>query len=488
MRFASGLASEVLVSGRRSAVYPGGELVLAGQFPRPGKTKIVVEGRFSGQKFSQSFNVEVKEDGELAGRAWGEVAVASLLALNDPWMDDLVTAYCQEFNIASRSASFLVLENDAEYKRFKLDEEKGKTVKGDLDRFLDNAWYLLAKETSARQAFGRLLFQIDAQTKVLTGAGSEHVKKMLEQLTEEDCALPDPPALAALLLAKDADKFYLEARQKDRRSVHTYLDECQRRHSDGDVDGAVRVLSSIFEEHPSRGDALRLVGYRLLDMNQPAQAAKLFARVLRQRPFEPHSFRDLARSLEDARRFPLAALLYESVLAGTWHNRFGKELKTVTVEEYVRLLRAGLREGKLTSEQRTHFTNRLAKLAARDTPADLRVSITWNTDNTDVDLWVIEPDGFRVYYEHKNSPSGGVLSEDLTQGYGPERYHIPSAKKGEYVIKVHYFAANPNLLGGETHVNVVITRFAGTDHEKVERRTVILSRDKEAKEVARIRY
>ena len=117
--------------------------------------------------------------------------------------------------------------------------------------------------------------------------------------------------------------------------MHPYLEECQRRYNDGDVDGAVRVLSSIIEEHPSRGDALRLVGYRLLDMRQPALAARLFAQVLRQRPFEPHSFRDLARSLEDARRYPLAALLYESVLAGTWHNRFGEALKTVTREEHV---------------------------------------------------------------------------------------------------------------------------------------------------------
>jgi hypothetical protein len=488
VRFTSGQPSEVLIAGRRAAVYPGGELIVAGQFAKPGKTRIVVEGRFQGQKFSQSFNAEVKEDGELAGRAWGEVAVGSLLALNDPWMDDLVTAYCQEFNIASRSASFLVLENEAEYKRFKLDEEKGKTVKGDLGRFLDDAWYLLAKESSLRQAFGRLLFQIDARTKVLSGSGSDNVKKMLALLAEEDCVLPDAPALAALLLARDADKSYLEARQKDRRAVHAYLDECQRRFSENDVDGAVRVLSSIIEEHPSRGDALRLVGYRLLDMNQPAHAAKLFARVLRQRPFEPHSFRDLARSLEDARRFPLAALLYESVLAGTWHNRFGEALKTVTREEYVPLLRAGLREGKLTSEQRTFFVNRLEKMAASEAPADLRVSITWNTDNTDVDLWVIEPDGARVYYQNQKSPSGGVLSQDQTQGYGPERYHIPRARKGEYTIKVHYFAANPNLLGGETHVNVVITRNADTDREKVERRTVILSRDKEEKLVTRIRY
>ena len=43
-----------------------------------------------------------------------------------------------------------------------------------------------------------------------------------------------------------------------------------------------------------------------------------------------------------------------------------------------------------------------------------------------------------------------------------------------------------NLLGGETHVNVVITRYAGTDNEKVEKRTVILRRANEQVEVLRV--
>ena len=84
----------------------------------------------------------------------------------------------------------------------------------------------------------------------------------------------------------------------------------------------MRVLSSVIEEHPGRGDALRLVGYRLLDLKQPAQAARLFEQVQRQRPFEPHSYRDLARSLEECGQYGLAAVQYEIVLAGTWHNRF----------------------------------------------------------------------------------------------------------------------------------------------------------------------
>ena len=116
------------------------------------------------------------------------------------------------------------------------------------------------------------------------------------------------------------------------------------------------------------------------------------------------------------------------------------------------------------------------------------MSISWNTDATDVDLWVIEPDGTKVFYSNKRSKSGGELSEDQTQGYGPERYRIAKAQGGEYKIVVHNFRPNPNLLGGETHVHVVVTRYAGTPREVTQRYNVILKKQNDEVEVTRVKF
>src|SRR5262249_24781437 len=157
-----------------------------------------------------------------------------------------------------------------------------------------------------------------------------------------------------------------------------------------------------------------------------------------------------------------AALQYEVVLAGSWHNRFRDSLKEVAREEYVHMLHDALTRKSVKGPLADVLDNRLEELAGTQQPSDLRVTISWNTDATDVDLWVIEPDGFKVCYAAPRSRSGGQLSQDQTQGYGPERYQIGKARQGTYLIKVHYFAANRNLLAGETHVNVVIARHAGT--------------------------
>ena len=206
----------------------------------------------------------------------------------------------------------------------------------------------------------------------------------------------------------------------------------------------------------------------------------------RQRPFEPHSYRDLARSLEESGKYGLAAVQYEIILAGTWHQRFHESLKTVAREEYAAMMREAIRKKAVGKDLADLFGERLEGMVRDTQTSDLRVTISWNTDNTDVDLWVIEPDGTKCFYQNRKTQSGGELSEDMTQGYGPERYRVAKAAKGTYRIMVHYYAANPNLLAGESHVNVVVTRFAGTPKETTERHTVILKTAGEAVEVCRV--
>jgi hypothetical protein len=448
----------------------------------------VVEGTFQGQKLVQEYPVNIDTAGELAPRGWAEVAVAGLLAVNEPQLDGLVTAYCQQFGIASRVASFLVLENDNDFKRFNLEEERGKVVTGDLGEYLDNLWQGLARILKPRDSVVQLLTRLDARVPVLSGPQGNHVKQLLGALADAEFVHAAPLLAGILLHRVDVSPAYLKARDADPGNVDTYLAEARRRNQAGDGAGAVRVLSSVIEEYPARADALRLVGYRLLDLEQAPQAAHLFERVQQRRPFEPHSYRDLARSLGACGRYGLAAIHYEILLAGTWHNRFRESLKSVSQEEYGQLMQEAIRRKAVTPAVAQLFGERLEQMATPLPNADLRVTISWNTDGTDVDLWVIEPDGTKCYYQNRRTRAGGELSDDQTQGYGPERYQIRKAQPGVYTIIVHYFGINANLLGGETHVNVAIARKPGSAPEVLERHTVILKKANEQVEVARIKF
>lgn len=94
-------------------------------------------------------------------------------------------------------------------------------------------------------------------------------------------------------------------------------------------------------------------------------------------------------------------------------------------------------------------------------PKDLRITLTWDTPGTDVDLWVTGPDGEKVYYQHKQGAAGGTLDTDVTSGFGPETYTQARAAPGTYRVQAHYYGGAP-----PTRVTVTVIRGEGTPREE----------------------
>ena len=100
--------------------------------------------------------------------------------------------------------------------------------------------------------------------------------------------------------------------------------------------------------------------------------------------------------------------------------------------------------------------------------ADVRVVIDWNTAATDIDLWVDEPSGERAIYSHQRTASGGLLSADMRQGYGPEEYVIHHAPAGPYRVRINTFAVDRLSPNGATTVSAHLIRDFGRSTERQE--------------------
>lgn len=95
------------------------------------------------------------------------------------------------------------------------------------------------------------------------------------------------------------------------------------------------------------------------------------------------------------------------------------------------------------------------------------VTLTWDTNNTDVDLYVIDPSGDCSCYYHKKTADGGELDVDITRGYGPEHWTLlrtNTIRYGQpYKIRLHYYSDHGN---GPTNYTVKVKLYEGTDREK----------------------
>lgn len=88
---------------------------------------------------------------------------------------------------------------------------------------------------------------------------------------------------------------------------------------------------------------------------------------------------------------------------------------------------------------------------------DVQVTLTW--DNTsDLDLWVTDPYGEKIYWYHPYSASGGQLDVDDVNGYGPENIFWPTgaAPNGTYLVQVDYYSGSGTAL-----YTVLIQAFGG---------------------------
>jgi len=297
---------------------------------------------------------------------------------------------------------------------------------------------------------------------------------------------PETPYLKALRAAKTGEAYgvYLEQRKSYELLPAFYLD-CSDFFAGVDPELSLRILTNVPELGLDDGRLLRIAAHRLQQLKQHDLAIDLFERVVRLRPEEPQSFRDLALALAD-RADGLAAAgdadralsdyrrsleLLHKVVMNQW-DRFD-EIEVIALMEANRLL---AKLGTQDSALRTLFDPRLVKLL----DPDVRIVMTWDTDNTDIDLHVTEPSGETCVYDHNRTTIGGALSKDFTQGYGPEEYVLRKAMPGQYKIQAHFFGNRDQQFVGPTTVQAtIITHFGRAD----EKREAITLRLKDAKDM-----
>jgi len=110
----------------------------------------------------------------------------------------------------------------------------------------------------------------------------------------------------------------------------------------------------------------------------------------------------------------------------------------------------------------------------RNLPLDLRVVLTWDTDNSDMDLWVTDPNGEKAFYGNPLTYQGGRMSADFTGGYGPEEFALRHAKPGRYLIQAQFYGERQQVLSAATTLQVKLQTGFGTPAQKEEAITLRL--------------
>lgn len=283
----------------------------------------------------------------------------------------------------------------------------------------------------------------------------------------------DSPVARRLRLA-DADAvyaLYLDEREAQAGSTAFFLDVADVLFAKKRDALALRVLSNLAELQLEDRHVLRVLAHRLLQAGEARLALPVFERVLGIGGEEPQSYRDLALAHAAlGHRQKAADLLYE-VVTGEWDRRFA-DIEMTALAELNALV--------ATSDQPLD-TGRMHAPLLRNLPLDLRAVLSWDSDNSDMDLWVTDPNGEKAYYGNRLTYQGGRMSRDFTGGYGPEEFALRDAKPGKYRVEANFFGDRQQIVTGATTLQLWLSTGFGTARQQD--RTVTLRLKDEAETV-----
>lgn len=264
---------------------------------------------------------------------------------------------------------------------------------------------------------------------------------------------------------------YLELRNEYDNVPSFYFDMANFFIKKGDRVTGIKILSGIADLGIEDHELFKTLGYQLKMLELYDEEMNVFRKVLEWRPQEPQSYRDYALALSDAGKYQQAldtlytALLknYDGEIAALYPG-----IEEIILTEINNII--ALKNGQVNP-------SKIEKSAVKNMAVDVRVVLNWNMNDTDIDLWVIDPNDEKCFYSHRETEAGGRISRDFTRGYGPEQFMVKKALKGTYKVMLHYYGDRQQKIAGPTTVMAEIFMNYGKPNQ--ERKLVVMQMTKE---------
>ena len=290
---------------------------------------------------------------------------------------------------------------------------------------------------------------------------------------------PDTPYLKVMEYADPAKavETYYKLKKEYGQTPSFYVDVADYFFKKGDTEQAILVVSNLAELSLEDAQLLRVLAYKLSAYKAYPEAVSISRKVVAIREEEPQSYRDLGLALAQAEEYQQAIETLYKVVERPWDQRF-RDVQLIVMNEI----------NNIVNTQKGLRTSFIDKRLLKKEPVDIRVVLTWDTDNSDMDLWVTDPEEERCYYGHRQTYLGGIISQDVTGGYGPEEFMLKKASKGNYKIEVNYYGNRSQKQLLPVSLRITFFTHYGTPQEKKQETTVRLSNQREVIEVGSFEF
>ncbi|WP_055437035.1 carboxypeptidase-like regulatory domain-containing protein [Lacinutrix algicola] len=213
---------------------------------------------------------------------------------------------------------------------------------------------------------------------------------------------------------KDNSSFFVD--------VYRYFSEAKNKEI------SKKVLNDIVISNIDNHETLKGLGMILQREKEYDFASSIYKRLLLLKSRDAQSFIDLAQIYADNGKTQRAFNLFEDLLQLT---EGASKINGIVKNEINGILQTS-KNIDASSLESHHKIN---------TTFDIRILASWNKENANINLQVIDPSSEVASKENPNTELGGELV-NVNDAFGPEEYTIINARKGDYLIGLKYLGNN----------------------------------------------
>jgi Ca-activated chloride channel family protein len=478
--------------------------------PNVGKLTAVFSVGDKKYELPVDFNTAVQIDKWPIAQFWAQRKINDL-ELNSTQNRDEIKNLSEQFGVVSKNTSLIVLDDINDYVRYgikppqELLSEYNKIVSQNKKQILEKRKNLLSKsfditrelvtwwnsefKPKEKKEYPTVSNQSVRQNHLEESAVYSSQKVSAESVTvDAEVVSMKPKGKITLVDVESNEEYmrdfqalqspeliylkYLENRPKYEKQVTYYFDVSKLLFKKGDKVLSLKVLSTLAELDLENEELYKTIYYLLKQRGNFEKELWITQKILEWRPFDPQSHRDYALALIDNKKPQEALNVYKSMLYQEYTDEIS--VRDNGIEEILIM-----EINNILSQNKNVDASKIDDRLKANLPIDIRVVINWNKDNTDIDLWITDPRGEDCSYSHQSTEIGGRLSNDFTQGFGPEQFLLKKAIKGKYKIKTNFFGERQNILSGPTTVMAEVYLYYSDGRQ--ERKIAVFQSQKENK-------
>ena len=219
---------------------------------------------------------------------------------------------------------------------------------------------------------------------------------------------------------------------------------------DLDNNFAISIIKTAAEKAKNNPKALKTIAFKLEEVGDYINAKIIYQRLLKIRPLDEQSYRDLALIYKENGEYELSASLYDKMLNNKLSDVNILGLQETVVNEASHLYWKKSDKLSITDFPLKTLKTFIPKNDWENYGYDYRIIFDWNDPAVEFNIQFVDPKKKYFNWSHTIIDDKEILEDELNYGYNTEEFIIEKSEKGKWIVNIENYTieddSNPTFI------------------------------------------